>query len=85
MRIHTGERNYKCHICSKTYIHKTDLRRHIWSHGSFRPYVCEFPGCSKGFMKNSELKNHQGKFGHFYEAPGAMQQRVGVVLGHQNP
>lgn len=56
-----GERPHVCHICPQTFIHQTDLRRHIWGHTGERPYKCSYPNCGKGFMKRSELINHENR------------------------
>ncbi|XP_053623328.1 transcription factor Ouib-like [Plodia interpunctella] len=55
MATHTGERNFRCEYCEKTYPRLQSLQEHIRSHGD-RKYKCDF--CNSAFTQNGSLKNH---------------------------
>lgn len=45
------EKQYVCPIltCGKVMSYKGNLRVHLETHVGFKPYVCDFPGCTKRF------------------------------------
>uniref|UniRef100_A0A6P7GSC4 Zinc finger protein 829-like n=1 Tax=Diabrotica virgifera virgifera TaxID=50390 RepID=A0A6P7GSC4_DIAVI len=56
MKIHSGEKPYKCAICSKQFSYLSSLNEHINIHSGEKPYKCKI--CSKQFTENSNLKVH---------------------------
>ena len=54
--VHTGEKNFPCHICGKSYQKKDYLIRHTRIHTGEKPYSCEH--CGKSFSDPSSFKGH---------------------------
>lgn len=52
---HEGDKKYKCDICLKTYVHKCDLKVHLFTHTT-KPNSCHL--CVKKFVRKDHLKNH---------------------------
>lgn len=55
-----GERPHCCHLCTATFIHQTDLRRHVWAHTGVRPLRCT--GNLKHFAVKMKKYNLHDKF-----------------------
>ncbi|XP_030418209.1 zinc finger protein 585B-like isoform X1 [Gopherus evgoodei] len=58
LKLHRGERPYKCNKCKKSFRHKTSLVLHRYTvHRSERPYKC--PDCGQQFILRERFIQHQ--------------------------
>ncbi|KAK1884998.1 Reversion-inducing cysteine-rich protein with Kazal motif, partial [Dissostichus eleginoides] len=56
MRVHSGERPYKCVYCNKAFTASSILRTHIRQHSGERPFKCAH--CGKAFASHAAHDSH---------------------------
>ena len=61
-----SKKKNECEICKKSFSTLGNMRNHFLTiHQNYRPYKCEFPGCSKRYSILSRyqvhLRTHEGK------------------------
>ena len=61
MKTHTGERPYKCNMCTRSFSLSGNLKRHLRTHTGEKPYKCDV--CSRAFSQYDGLRQH--KLFHF--------------------
>lgn len=53
-------KNFECTLpkCGKTFVSSRALGDHMNVHSGARPYVCDYPGCGKGFKQQNHSDQH---------------------------
>ena len=52
----TGDREYKCEVCTKEFKSKQNLERHTRIHTGDKPFPCLY--CEKSFRMKHHLQGH---------------------------
>jgi KRAB domain-containing zinc finger protein len=56
MKVHTGEKPFKCSYCDRWFGHKCDVVKHERVHTGEKPYSCQH--CGRAFSQKGALRVH---------------------------
>lgn len=57
MRSHTGQKPFRCEICTAAFAQKNNLNNHMRLHTGQKPFRCE--PCQKSFHSKNALNSHK--------------------------
>ncbi|OJT09705.1 Zinc finger protein C25B8.19c [Trametes pubescens] len=69
------DRRHGCGICHRRFNRPSSLRIHMNSHTGDQPFECPYPGCSRRFSVNSNMRRHyrNHREGHTLTPPTSYQ------------
>lgn len=50
--------HFPCPECDKVFYKKSNLKSHLIRHSDLLPFICDAPGCGKGFKREKTLLKH---------------------------
>ncbi|KAL3173695.1 hypothetical protein MRX96_041506 [Rhipicephalus microplus] len=56
IRIHTGQKPFRCNICLRSFSRSDHLNTHIRTHTGEKPFTCD--ACGRKFARSDERKRH---------------------------
>ncbi|TPX72606.1 hypothetical protein CcCBS67573_g05709 [Chytriomyces confervae] len=56
--LDTRARNYRCSMCSNTFLRRQDLTRHEVTHTRVKEHICLVVGCGARFGRSDALARH---------------------------
>ena len=59
--------HFPCPECDKVFYKKSNLKSHLIRHSDLLPFICDAPGCGKGFKREKTLLKHYQVM--FYQDP----------------
>lgn len=80
MRVHTGEKPYKCSYCEAAFTQNNDLKTHIRRHTGER-FLCDI--CNEKFLMHYLLSKHK-RIVHGINIPPAKPILERVVPGEMD-
>ncbi|ODQ78481.1 hypothetical protein BABINDRAFT_162693 [Babjeviella inositovora NRRL Y-12698] len=55
------KKNQECPLCKMRFLRPEHVKRHLKSHSSAKPFLCDVPDCGKRFNRKDNMKAHLRK------------------------